>query len=58
MIECLKTTVGKSKVLVIGKDQRTFGERMRFYGEETEEVDKFKRLGGMISANKGVESES
>ena len=37
-----KNNGGMSKVLVVGMDQRTSGERIRVDGVEMEEVDKFK----------------
>ena len=50
----LKIIVGRSKVLVVGKDQRTFGGEVQVDRKEMEEMDKFKSLGIMVSTNVGM----
>ena len=45
----LKIDVGKSKVLVVKKDQRESNEKVRVSWEEMQEVEKFNYLGVIIS---------
>ena len=52
----LKINVGKSKGLVIKKDQRRSSTKVRVSGEERQEVDKFKYLEVMRIAD-GVTKE-
>ena len=53
----LKTNVGKSKVLVVKKDQRGSCEKVGVNGEEMQEVNELKYLGGVINADRGTGEE-
>ena len=46
-----ENNLSKSKVLVDGKDQIIFAERIQLDEDEMEEADKFKYLKVMIKAN-------
>ena len=52
----LKYNVGKSKILVVKKDQRRSCEKVRVTGEEIVEVDKFYYL-EVISRDDGMGKE-
>ena len=52
-----KINEGKSKVLMIKKDQMGSSTKVRVNGEEMQEVDKFNYLGVMISTDGGVGEE-
>ena len=53
----LKTNIGKSKLLIIKKDQMRSYEKARVNGEEMQEVDKFDYIGVMISMDGGMGEE-
>ena len=46
-----KINVGKSRVIMVKKDQMGSCEKVRESGKEMQEVDKFNYLGVMISTN-------
>ena len=50
----LKINVGKSKVLVVKKNQRGSSEKVRVSGEEMQEVGNFNYLGVIISTDGGM----
>ena len=53
----LKINVGKSKVLMVKKDQMMSCEKVRVNREEIQEVDKFNYVGVMISTDGGMVKE-
>ena len=53
----LKSNVGKSKVLMVKRDQMGSCEKVRVSGEEMQKVDKFNYLGATISTDGGMEEE-
>ena len=53
----VKVNGGKSKVLMVKKDQMRSCQKVRVSEEEMQEVDKFNCLGVMITSDGGMEEE-